>query len=232
MPADHVGSSDPHRAPSYTLTGPDGRAHPSPTPGTYGGHRGGRVYGRLDCRSALRALADGGYVADRVFFADEATALAAGYRPCGVCLPEHHATWKSLREDRSDPAAVRAAYNATRRLQTRLGPFDQLGSVVVGHSRDKSVRDAARLLCDHLASRGVEVRDVVDWPDQAASWLRHATRFTASAPDLWVVLISTDNDDDCDDHSDDPGGDHGWMRMRQRLRDTDWEPDRTIVIDI
>mgnify|MGYP002651903758 CR=1 FL=1 len=59
---------------SYELvvTGPDGRAHPSPTPGTYGGHRGGRVYGRLDCRSALRALADGGYVADRVFFADEA----------------------------------------------------------------------------------------------------------------------------------------------------------------
>jgi methylphosphotriester-DNA--protein-cysteine methyltransferase len=33
-------------------------------------------------------------VRHRVFFADEATAIAAGYRPCAVCLPERYALWK------------------------------------------------------------------------------------------------------------------------------------------
>ena len=40
--------------------------------GTIGGHRRTRIYGRLDCPSALRAIARGGYVTHRVFFADEA----------------------------------------------------------------------------------------------------------------------------------------------------------------
>ena len=30
----------------------------------------------------------------RVFFADEETAVAAGYRPCAVCMPERYAEWK------------------------------------------------------------------------------------------------------------------------------------------
>ncbi|MFF4771230.1 Ada metal-binding domain-containing protein [Microtetraspora fusca] len=78
----------------YTLTGLDGQPYPSPSPGTLGGHRRGRLYGRLDCPSALRAIARGGYVGQRVFFADEATAIAAGYRPCAVCLPDEYARWK------------------------------------------------------------------------------------------------------------------------------------------
>ena len=77
----------------YTLTGADGRPYASGAPGTLGGHRRGRRYGRLDCPAALRALARGGYVAQRVFFADEATAVAAGYRPCAVCLPAAYAAW-------------------------------------------------------------------------------------------------------------------------------------------
>ena len=80
---------------SFTLVGPDGRPHRSARPGTLGGHRRGRIYGRLDCPSARRAIARGGYVADRVFFADEATAVAAGFRPCAVCMPERHARWKA-----------------------------------------------------------------------------------------------------------------------------------------
>ena len=78
----------------YTLIGVDGRPYQSATPGMFGGHRGGRLYGRLDCPSALRAIASGGYVAQRVFFADEATATAAGYRPCAVCLPVAYLAWK------------------------------------------------------------------------------------------------------------------------------------------
>jgi hypothetical protein len=80
---------------SYRLLDADGRPYRSTTPGTLGGHRGGRLYGRLDCPSALRAIARGGYVTERVFFADEPTAIAAGYRPCAVCLPGEYRRWRS-----------------------------------------------------------------------------------------------------------------------------------------
>jgi methylphosphotriester-DNA--protein-cysteine methyltransferase len=65
------------------------------TRGTLGGHRKTRIYGRLDCPSALRAIARGGYVKHRVFFADEAAAIAAGYRPCARCMPERYKEWKT-----------------------------------------------------------------------------------------------------------------------------------------
>jgi methylphosphotriester-DNA--protein-cysteine methyltransferase len=80
---------------TWRLLDADGRSYDSPTPGTLGGHRASRIYGRLDCPSALRAIARGGYVGNRVFFADERTAVAAGYRPCAVCLPVQYARWKS-----------------------------------------------------------------------------------------------------------------------------------------
>ena len=79
---------------SYRLLGPGG-PYESPTPGTLGGHRRQRIYGRLDCPSALRAIASGGYVTHQVFFADEATAVATGYRPCARCLPQRYARWRS-----------------------------------------------------------------------------------------------------------------------------------------
>ncbi|HEU4440705.1 MAG TPA: Ada metal-binding domain-containing protein [Burkholderiales bacterium] len=65
--------------------------------GTLGGHRGTRIYGRLDCPSALRAIARGGYVSQRVFFLDERQARAAGYRPCAVCMPEKYKVWRKKR---------------------------------------------------------------------------------------------------------------------------------------
>ncbi|MFD7875945.1 Ada metal-binding domain-containing protein [Streptomyces sp. NPDC059766] len=79
----------------YTLTGADGRPCRSAVAGRLGGHRRGRIYGRLDCPSALRHIARGNYARHRVFFADEATAVAAGYRPCAVCLPERHRAWRN-----------------------------------------------------------------------------------------------------------------------------------------
>ncbi|MGW4713739.1 Ada metal-binding domain-containing protein [Nocardia sp. NPDC004260] len=80
-----------------TLLDGVGRPYRSAVPGRFGGHRRRRIYGRLDCPSALRALAKGAYRAHRVFFATEADAISAGYRPCAVCLPEHYAAWKSSR---------------------------------------------------------------------------------------------------------------------------------------
>jgi Metal binding domain of Ada len=80
---------------SWRLIGADGLPYCSDRPGTLGGHRGTRIYGRLDCRAALQALSRGGYRRNRVFFADERAAQAAGYRPCAVCLPAEYAQWKA-----------------------------------------------------------------------------------------------------------------------------------------
>ena len=80
----------------YCLIGPDGRQALSERPGTLGGHRKNKIYGRLDCAGARRWIAKGHYVKQRVFFADEATAIAAGYRPCANCLPEAYRAWKDL----------------------------------------------------------------------------------------------------------------------------------------
>jgi methylphosphotriester-DNA--protein-cysteine methyltransferase len=78
------------------LVAADGSMTTSETPGTLGGHRKNRTYGRLNCKAARRALGTGSsYAQQRVFFADEATARAAGYRPCGTCMPDEYKAWKA-----------------------------------------------------------------------------------------------------------------------------------------
>lgn len=66
--------------------------------------RSGRCGGG-HCPAARRALARGGYRADPVFFVDDGTATAAGYRPCAVCLPERYWRWKATGADRRSWAA-------------------------------------------------------------------------------------------------------------------------------
>ncbi len=85
----------PDEGKKYKLIGPDGKEYLSDTKGTLGGHRKLKIYGRLDCPSALRYIARGQYVQHRVFFADEETAIAAGFRPCAVCMPEQYKLWKA-----------------------------------------------------------------------------------------------------------------------------------------
>jgi hypothetical protein len=77
------------------LIGADGVEYLSETKGTLGGHRRNKIYGTLDCAGAARWIAKGHYVKQRVFFADEATAVAVGYRPCAGCLPEQYRAWKA-----------------------------------------------------------------------------------------------------------------------------------------
>jgi methylphosphotriester-DNA--protein-cysteine methyltransferase len=79
---------------TYNLTGADGKSYESAAKGALGGHRKDKIYGRLDCKGAARWIARGHYVKQRVFFADEATAIAAGFRPCANCLPEKYRKWK------------------------------------------------------------------------------------------------------------------------------------------
>lgn len=76
----------------YTLIGADGNEVLSAVPGTLGGNRRRKVYGSLHCRSAIGSLPTG-YAKHRVFFADEATAIAAGYRPCATCMQAEYAIW-------------------------------------------------------------------------------------------------------------------------------------------
>ncbi|WP_157248075.1 hypothetical protein [Nonomuraea typhae] len=86
--------------------------------------------------------------------------------------------------------------------------------VTVGHGRDPGSVAAARRFAAQWEAAGGVVADVVDWPEQAASWLRQATRFTAAAPDAWVVLAPPE----------------GWAGMRSRLHDNPaWDPSRTLT---
>jgi hypothetical protein len=78
----------------YRLIDASGETIDSVTPGLLGGNCRLRIYGRLDCPSARRALPRG-YARHRVFFADEATAIAAGYRPCAVCMREAYRRWRA-----------------------------------------------------------------------------------------------------------------------------------------
>ena len=79
----------------YQLTQADGSVVARDVPGLFGGNRRMKIYGRLDCPSALRALSRG-YAKRRVFFADEAAAIAASYRPCAVCMPAEYRRWKAV----------------------------------------------------------------------------------------------------------------------------------------
>ena len=90
----------------YKLLGADGKIYESETPGEYGGNRKLKIYGRLDCGSALSSMKryPGEYQKHRVFFADEKTALAAGYRPCGNCLR------KKYQEYMADPEKYRVKF--------------------------------------------------------------------------------------------------------------------------
>jgi hypothetical protein len=79
---------------AYKLLGADGKFYQSLVKGALGGHRRDKIYGTLDCAGAKMWIAKGHYVKQRVFFSDEETAIAAGFRPCARCLPERYKEWK------------------------------------------------------------------------------------------------------------------------------------------
>jgi Metal binding domain of Ada len=81
---------------TYRLLGKDRLVYPSLIPGVLGGNGKMKIYGQLNCSSANRAVAAGNtYQKHRVFFADEATAIAAGYRPCGNCMRAQYKAWRA-----------------------------------------------------------------------------------------------------------------------------------------
>ncbi|MEU6238704.1 hypothetical protein, partial [Kitasatospora sp. NPDC047058] len=76
-------------------------------------------------------------------------------------------------------------------------PRARIGTVVIGHGRDAASTTAAAAFADAWREHGGAVLAAVDWPEDAASWLRPAHRFTAVTPDAWVVAA----------------GPQGWARM-------------------
>ena len=83
---------------TYHLRDSNNKEYESEIPGTLGGNKRLKIYGRLDCPSALQHIANGKYVKNRVFFADEPTAIKAGYRPCAKCMQKEYQEWKNKKE--------------------------------------------------------------------------------------------------------------------------------------
>ena len=78
----------------FTLRDENNKKYQSETKGAFGGHKKLKIYGCLDCPNALRWIEKGYYTNHRVFFDSEDTAVKAGYRPCGCCMPEAYKAWK------------------------------------------------------------------------------------------------------------------------------------------
>ncbi|MFC9625592.1 hypothetical protein ACFTXM_38415 [Streptomyces sp. NPDC056930] len=91
-------------------------------------------------------------------------------------------------------------------------PRPRIRSVAVGHGRDAESRVAAQAFIGAWQALHRDVLAVVDWPEDAASWLRPARRLTAQGPDAWVLA----------------GAPLGVAQLARRLRQsTDWDPART-----
>jgi hypothetical protein len=88
-------------------------------------------------------------------------------------------------------------------------------NVIIGRRRSAASATAVTAFTRNweVASGGT-VLDVVTWPEEAASWLRQAARFTAVDPDLWIMA----------------GTPRGWAQMTRRLLwSTPWQPGRTLA---
>ncbi|MEQ4721216.1 hypothetical protein [Nonomuraea sp. B19D2] len=90
----------------------------------------------------------------------------------------------------------------------------RIETVTLGHGRDAASTTAAQAFARAWHAQGGQILTVVTWPEEAASWLRPATRFAAGDPDAWVVA----------------GAALGWAQMSRRLRhSTTWDPARTFA---
>lgn len=100
-----------------------------------------------------------------------------------------------------------------------MGCYSSVETIVIGHGRDTCSAEAALAFARHWETGGgsnktgaEEVLTIVDWPEEAASWRRPATRFAEMNPDGWVVT----------------GALMGWAQMSRRLQQsTHWDPGQT-----
>lgn len=112
--------------------------------------------------------------------------------------------------DAAEPEPPGAETDRVAQLALRRGARH----VVVGHGRSMTAARAVAAFGCRWEACGGTVIDVVTWPEEAASWLRQATRFAAADPDLWIMA----------------GPPRGWAQMTRRLLwSTPWQPGRTLA---
>ncbi|WP_366592269.1 hypothetical protein [Bacillus subtilis] len=100
-------------------------------------------------------------------------------------------------------------------LMTEKAPIE---TITIGHGRDNVSKEIASTFADlweirgGIGGTGGCVLDIVDWPEEAASWLRPAKRFANGSSDAWIVTGSL----------------LGWIQMSRRLhKETNWKPEKT-----
>jgi hypothetical protein len=88
----------PYRRKTYHLLGTHGHFCNSSSKGLFGGNTRGKIFGQRDRSSALPAIERGKtYEQYRVFFTDETTAIAAGFRPCAIYMRQAYNKWQASR---------------------------------------------------------------------------------------------------------------------------------------
>jgi len=111
-------------------------------------------------------------------------------------------------------AAGSAPSDAELSRMTELALRRGAHSVAIGHGRSAAAVVAVGAFARRWEASGGTVLTVVSWPEEAASWLRQATRFAAADPDLWVMA----------------GAARGWAQMTRRLLwSTPWQPGRSLA---
>jgi hypothetical protein len=111
--------------------------------------------------------------------------------------------------DAAGPGPARA--ELSRMTELALGRGAR--SVAIGRGRSAAA-GAVTAFARRWEAGGATVLTVVTWPEEAASWLRQATRFAAADPDLWIMA----------------GTARGWAQMTRRLLwSTPWQPGRTLA---
>ena len=79
----------------------NGKEYLSDIPGSLSGNKISKICGRLDCPSTKKWIEKGYYISNRVFFENEDIAIAAGYRPCSICMPNEYKEWKNNQKIKS-----------------------------------------------------------------------------------------------------------------------------------
>jgi hypothetical protein len=104
--------------------------------------------------------------------------------------------------------------DAELRRMTELARRRGARTVAIGRGRSTAAAAAVTAFARRWEASGGTVVAVVTWPEEAASWLRQATRFAAADPDLWIMA----------------GNPCGWAQMTRRLLwSTPWQPGRTLA---
>ncbi len=121
---------------------------------------------------------------------------------------------------RAARAGAKAAAEAGTATEAEIGGLLRLAlerdarTVVIGRGRTPAAERAVAEFCRRWDGPARTVLSLVTWPEEAASWLRQARRFTQPDPDLWVMA----------------GPPAGWTQMTRRLLwSTPWRPERTIA---